>query len=261
METSRSYWKPAGSPARDPPPTTSGRLSTAIGKAGIERLESFHPAATQEAGAPKRHLIVTLSVAASEAAQSKGPPMERCAPLREARILTCGDLSTRSRTLSLKMTCGNDSEGGASPTLLSENPDFWRSSGRAGIAIVPTMPIRLRLPHRTMASRATPAVHRSGAPLHATMQAAGAPSARSQSFNHPSRDRADGATLGSLPLGGDSEGRRSGTPRSRSPSANRISQQHQPSASVTATTRETATVQCPHGNPPHRETRPMGLCP
>ena len=29
---------------------------------------------------------------------------ERCAPLREARLLTCGDLSTRSRTLSLKMT-------------------------------------------------------------------------------------------------------------------------------------------------------------
>jgi len=35
----------------------------------------------------------------------------------------------------------------------------------------------------------------SGAPLHATQEAAGAPSAWSQSFNHPPRDHADGATL------------------------------------------------------------------
>jgi len=67
-------------------------------------------------------LIVTLSGAASEAAQSKGPPMERRASLRETRFLTCGDLSTRSRTLSLKVTCRDDSEGGASPTLRRERP-------------------------------------------------------------------------------------------------------------------------------------------
>jgi hypothetical protein len=74
------------------------------------------------------------------------------------------------------------------------------------------MPKRRRSTLRTMSNRATPAVHRSGAPLHAAKQAAGAPSAGSQFFNRPSRDPADGATLGSLPPGGDSEGRRPGTP-------------------------------------------------
>ena len=97
------------------------------------------------------------------------------------------------------------------PTLLRQGRS-WRSSGRAGLAVVPSMPIRLRSLLRTMSNRATPAVHRPGAPLHATRQAAGAPSAGSQSSNHPSRDRADGATLGSLRSGGDSEGRRPGTP-------------------------------------------------
>jgi len=65
---------------------------------------------------------------------------------------------------------------------------------------------------RTMSNRATPAAQRSGAPLHATRQAAGVPSAGSQPFPSPPRGRADGATLGSLPPGGDSEGRRPGTP-------------------------------------------------
>jgi len=77
----------------------------------------------------------------------------------------------------------------------SEHPDLWHTSGRAGFGIVPTIPTRLRFSFRTMSNRATPAVHRPGAPLHATMQAAGAPSAGSQSFNILSRDRADGATL------------------------------------------------------------------
>jgi len=54
---------------------------------------------------------------------------------------------------------------------------------------------------RPLASRktsrgATLAADRSGASLHATRQAAGAPSAGSQSFNHPPRYHADGATLG-----------------------------------------------------------------
>jgi hypothetical protein len=61
--------------------------------------------------------------------------MERSAPSREARLLTCGDLSTRSRTLSLKVTRGDDSEGGASPTLLPDYQRIWRSSGRAGAAL------------------------------------------------------------------------------------------------------------------------------
>jgi hypothetical protein len=71
--------------------------------------------------------------------------------------------------------------------------------------------IHERTATRTMSRGATPAVHRPCAPLHATMQAADAPSAGSQPFNHPPRDRDDGATLGSLPTGGDSEGRRSGS--------------------------------------------------
>ena len=58
------------------------------------------------------------------------------------------------------------------------------------------MPFRLRFTLRTMSTRATPAVHLPGAALPATMQAAGVPSARSQSFNPLPRDRADGATLG-----------------------------------------------------------------
>ena len=58
-----------------------------------------------------------------------------------------------------------------------------------------------------MACRATLAEKRSGADLDVAMQAAGVPAARSQFFNLLSRDRADGATLGSLRTGGDSEGR------------------------------------------------------
>jgi hypothetical protein len=139
--------------------------------------------------------------------------MERSAPSREVRLLTCGDLSTRSRTLSLKMTCGDDADGVTSPPYFPDNRGIWRSSGGAGFDIVPTMPIRLRHALRTMSYRATLAEDRPGAPLHAAKQAAGVPSVWSQSFNHPPRDPADGATLGSLQSGGHSEGRRPGTPR------------------------------------------------
>jgi hypothetical protein len=59
---------------------------------------------------------VTLSGAASEAAQSKGPPIERCVSLREARVLSCGDLSTRSRTHSLKVTMRATLKVGQDPT-------------------------------------------------------------------------------------------------------------------------------------------------
>ena len=58
--------------------------------------------------------------------------------------------------------------------------------------------MRFRLPPRSAQCRyrATPAVHRTGAAAQSTRQAAGAPSARSQPSPPPSRDRADGATLG-----------------------------------------------------------------
>jgi hypothetical protein len=91
--------------------------------------------------------------------------------------------------------------------------------------------------------RATPAAQRSGAPLQATRQAAGAPSAGSQSFNPPPREHADGATLRSLRSGGDSEGRRSGTPLGKQPSATSDQrQQTAVTASVSATATATATA-------------------
>jgi len=68
---------------------------------------------------------------------------------------------------------------------------------------------------------ATPAVHRPRVAVPVTKQAAGVPSAWSQSFNHPPRDRADGAMLGRLRPGGGSEGRHPGTPASRSNQAQR----------------------------------------
>jgi len=40
--------------------------------------------------------------------------------------------------------------------IAPEQGNFWRSSGRAGFDIVPTMPIRLRSALRTMFNRATP---------------------------------------------------------------------------------------------------------
>ena len=78
----------------------------------------------------------------------------------------------------------------------SEHANLARSPGRAGFDIVPAMHSRLFTTPRTMSNRATLAAKRSGAPLHATRQAAGVPSAGSQPFNHPPRDRDDGATLG-----------------------------------------------------------------
>ena len=88
--------------------------------------------------------------------------------------------------------CRSNRRAGVAP----EPAGFWRSSGRAGLAIVPATPRRPRVGHRTLACRATLAVHRSGAPLQATKEAAGVPSAWSQFLNPPPRDRADGATLG-----------------------------------------------------------------
>jgi hypothetical protein len=116
----------------------------------------------------------------------------------------------RTVPLAIKVRGKHRSPGRAFPTLDMGN--FWPPPGRAGLAIVPAPTIRRRVTSCTMTCRATLAVHRSSAPLHVTIQAAGAPSAGSKPLNRPSRDPADGVTLGSLRTGGDSEGRRSGTP-------------------------------------------------
>ena len=79
-----------------------------------------------------------------------------------------------------------------------EQGNFWRSSGRAGFDIVPTMPNQQRCTLRTMSNRATLAATRSGAALPAPKQAAGVPSAWSQPSPFPPRDHADGAPLGRL---------------------------------------------------------------
>ena len=72
----------------------------------------------------------------------------------------------------------------------------YRSPGRAGHDIVPARAQRQRVAPRTMSCRATLAVERFGASVPVRREAAGAPSARSQPLNQPSRDRAVGATLG-----------------------------------------------------------------
>jgi hypothetical protein len=95
------------------------------------------------ASSPPLH--VTLSGAASEAAQSKGPPRSGCAPLAKKRLVPSGDLSTRSRTHSLKVTWRIDSEGGASPTRHPEHAGLWGSPGRAGHGIVPAISSRPRV--------------------------------------------------------------------------------------------------------------------
>jgi len=77
--------------------------------------------------APSPPHFVTLSGAATEAAQSKGPPMERGASSREARDLTCGDLSTRSRTLSLKVTWLRDMPSCGQPPAATLGPRRQRS--------------------------------------------------------------------------------------------------------------------------------------
>ena len=80
--------------------------------------------------------------------------------------------------------------------IAPERAGIWRSPGRAGLDIVPALLSRLRVRPMTMSCRATLAAERPGASVPVTKQAAGAPSAWSQSFNCPPRDRADGATLG-----------------------------------------------------------------
>jgi len=101
---------------------------------------------------------------------------------------------------------------GLAPPYVPSTREISRSPGRAGttgpyrstsgaLRGVPSLTLFLRpLPvpttPRTMSRGATPAGHLSGAPLHATRQAAGVPSARSQTSPSPSRGRADGASLG-----------------------------------------------------------------
>ena len=102
--------------------------------------------------------------------ESKGPPKNRSSPSRAARLRTCGDLSTRSRTHSLKVTWMVD----------FEHTNFWRPPGRAVLGV-----FLIERSHATNTCRktprgATPAAHRPGAPLDATRQAAGVPWARSQ---------------------------------------------------------------------------------
>jgi hypothetical protein len=116
---------------------------------------------------------------------------------------------------------------------IPESVDIWRSPGRAGFDIVPTMRNRRRSTFRTMSNRAPPAAHHPGAPLHSTRQAAGVPSAWSQPFILLPRDRADGATLGSLPPGGDSEGRRPRTPRRGRPGCSSFPHRSRPSPAGT----------------------------
>ena len=70
----------------------------------VRRSGASHREATQKAGAPGHHPLVTLNKAASEAAQSEDPHRSGSAPLAKNRFVPSGDLSTRSRTLSLKMT-------------------------------------------------------------------------------------------------------------------------------------------------------------
>ena len=84
---------------------------------------------------------VTLSGAASGAAESKGPPIYGGGPLRETRCRSCGDLSTRSRTHSLKVTCRRSRPrvcGTMAPTgraeVVPESAGIWRHTGRAGHA-------------------------------------------------------------------------------------------------------------------------------
>ena len=87
--------------------------------------------------------------------------------------------SRRQRQLSASAT--SDSVSYQRSATASRVPcNFWRSSGRAGIDLVPTMHRRLTFALRTMSTRATPAAHLPGAAVPATRQAAGAPSARSQ---------------------------------------------------------------------------------
>jgi len=75
-------------------------------------------------------------------------------------------------------------------------PGKHRSPGRAGHAIVPGRPSGCAARSTQWRYRATLAVELSGAAVHGAKEAAGVPSAWSQLFNHPSRDHADGATLG-----------------------------------------------------------------
>jgi len=84
----------------------------------------------------------------------------------------------------------------ANPACPRENAGDTTHRGVPGLIIVPARSPQERVSSRTMSCRATLAAERSGAPLPAANEAAGAPSAWSQSLTLLSRDHADGATLG-----------------------------------------------------------------
>ena len=77
-----------------------------------------------------------------------------------------------------------------------ESAGIWHSPGRAGYGIVPERPLGSAAPPTQCRYRATLAAESSGAGFPVLKEAAGAPSAWSQSLNHPPRDHVDGATLG-----------------------------------------------------------------
>ena len=132
-------------------------------------------------------------------------PRRRCRAPRQASGAHVSDSPVDERDDSRP-----DSEGGASPTLRSDRAGLWQYRGVPGSTSCRKRPTGPASRGQNAGSvpgslfvRRKGAWHRShripwGAEraLQATMQAAGVPSARSQSYPLPPRDRADGATLG-----------------------------------------------------------------
>jgi len=124
-----------------------------------------------------------------------------------------------------------------------ESAGIWHPPGRAGLCIVPASTNPQRITFRTMLCRATLAVHRSGAPLHATKQAAGVSSAgRSTSIRlraTPPMVRRSGASQREATQKAGAPGslrsRFRSRSRSRSRRSDRISGSHQRQRSATAT--------------------------
>ena len=90
--------------------------------------------------------------------------------------------------------------GNTAPRGVPEPPrglrTYGAAPGRAGHAIVLVRPSGYAARSTQWRCRATLAVDRSSASYPVRKEAAGAPSAWPQPFNYPSRDHADGATLG-----------------------------------------------------------------
>ena len=180
-----SAWsQPLNQPPRDHADgaTLGRRVHPASQKAGAPGSRQGTPTGTAQ---PQPH--VTLSGAASEAAESKGPPIQRGGPLRERRSRTCGDLSTRSRTLSLKVTCSQNrirARGKHSPP------------GRAGYVIVLVRPTGAAEHSALLRYRA---LHGQTVPVHLS-RLQRRPPAHEQRGRSPStlppRDHAARATLG-----------------------------------------------------------------